>query len=660
MKKFTCESFLGFKFVSDPTLSPSGKHTAFIVQTPDLESNGYNGAIHLLCNHTGKTTTLTTLGSVKSFSWVDDTTILFPAVRDPEIKKLIDKGEELTSYYTINIDGGEASLAFTVDVKAGKATPLKDGSYLIPAVYDNNRPSLEGLSQSERDEVLEELKANRHTVFEELPFWANNIGIVNRKRNRLYIYQDGTVTPITEPLFEVYGYKSNGEQILYTGAEYTDVKPLMSGLFVYNIAQKTTTCLIEPKTYSIKMTALNGNQAILALTDGSKYGMGENGDLYAIDLKTKELIKLVDHAHSGMGSSVNSDARLGAGNTAKVSDGKLYYLTTLINHSYINCLDLTTKECKTLTTAGSADSFDIVGDQLVFAAFKGNSIAELYKLEGGKEVKLTSYNDKLLSEYTLSVPQEMRYTGSDGVEIHGWVMPPVGYVKGNKYPAILHIHGGPRTVFSDIFHHEMQTWAAEGYFVFYCNPRGGDGKGNEFADIRAKYGTVDYVNLMEFTDQVLAAYADIDADRLGVTGGSYGGFMTNWIIGHTHRFKAACSQRCISNWTTFEGTTDIGYYFGKDQTGAGHTQDRDLQWEQSPLKYADKVKTPTLFIHSDQDYRCWMVECLQMFTALKMHGVESRVCLVKGENHELSRSGKPKNRIKRMEEIIAWMNSHLK
>ena len=130
-----------------------------------------------------------------------------------------------------------------------------------------------------------------------------------------------------------------------------------------------------------------------------------------------------------------------------------------------------------------------------------------------------------------------------------------------KYPAILDIHGGPKTAYGEIFYHEMQVWANEGYFVFFCNPIGSDGRDNVFADLRGKYGTCDYRNIMDFTDEVLRRYPAIDEKRLGVTGGSYGGFMTNWIIGHTNRFAAAVSQRSISSWLTMEYTSDIGYNF---------------------------------------------------------------------------------------------------
>ncbi len=210
------------------------------------------------------------------------------------------------------------------------------------------------------------------------------------------------------------------------------------------------------------------------------------------------------------------------------------------------------------------------------------------------------------------------------------------------------------------FFHEMQVWANSGYYVFFCNPRGSTGRGDEFTDLRGKYGTIDYTDIMEFTEYVLKNYDQIDKDRLGVAGGSYGGFMTNWVIGHTDIFKAAVSQRCISNWISDFGTTDIGYFFNQDEHAATLWDGVERLWEMSPLKHADRVSTPTLFVHSDEDYRCSLSEGLQMFTALKYFGVETRMVVFKGENHHLSRSGKPKNRVRRMEEILYWFDKHLK
>ena len=258
------------------------------------------------------------------------------------------------------------------------------------------------------------------------------------------------------------------------------------------------------------------------------------------------------------------------------------------------------------------------------------------------------------------VGETLYFLNTDGVDIDGFVMKPVGYEPGKRYPGILHIHGGPKMVFGPGFHHEMQLWAASGFFVCYCNPRGSCGKGNAFADLQGKYGEVDFQDLMEFTDEVLRRYPEIDADRMGVAGGSYGGFMTNWVIGHTDRFRCAVSQRSIANYVGDYLLSDIGYYYVPDQQLGTIWEHPERLWKASPLTYADRVKTPTLFIHADKDYRCTLANGLEMFAALKLHGVESKLCMFYGENHGLSREGKPSNRISRLSEILHWMEEHLK
>ena len=165
---------------------------------------------------------------------------------------------------------------------------------------------------------------------------------------------------------------------------------------------------------------------------------------------------------------------------------------------------------------------------------------------------------------------------------------------------------------------------------------------------------------MDFTDTVLHHFPAIDPDRVCETGGSYGGFMTNWIIGHTDRFCCAVSQRSISNWISKSFMSDIGPYFNPDQCGASSPFAFNILWEHSPLKYAENAKTPTLFIHSDQDHRCPLPEGMQMMQALALKGIETRMCIFHGETHELSRSGKPKHRIRRLTEITNWFNKYAK
>ena len=309
------------------------------------------------------------------------------------------------------------------------------------------------------------------------------------------------------------------------------------------------------------------------------------------------------------------------------------------------------------------DCMDVQDGKLYFVGMQDMKLQEVYAWDEAKQerTQLTSLNEKVLEDVYVAMPQKLSYE-NDGTDLDGWVLLPKDFDPNKTYPAVLDIHGGPKTVYGEVFYHEMQYWANLGYFVFFCNPRGGDGRGNEFADIRGKYGTIDYDDIMVFTDKVLEKYPQIDAKRLCVTGGSYGGFMTNWIVGHTDRFCAAATQRSITNWVGFQFTSDIGGEFARDQMGLG---DRgtvwnrvEKLWEHSPLKYLDHCTTPTLVIHSDEDYRCPLSEGYQIYCALQQRGVESRMVIFQGENHELSRSGKPRHRIRRLKEITEWFQKH--
>ncbi len=359
-------------------------------------------------------------------------------------------------------------------------------------------------------------------------------------------------------------------------------------------------------------------------------------------------------------NSVGSDCRYGGGKSTVIDGKYLYFITTEIDSSYINRIDIDGNIEKVSFNGGAIDCFDVKNGNILFVGLKNQKLQEIYLLKDGSEIKVSKFNQWVQNELKISKPERLEVETESGVIVEGWVLKPVDFEEDKKYPAILDIHGGPKTVYGEVFYHEMQLWANMGYFVFFCNPRGSDGHGRAYADIRGKYGTIDYDDIMTFTDKVLEKYKNIDMNNIGVTGGSYGGFMTNWIIGHTDRFKAAASQRSIANWISKFCTTDIGFYFVDDQNDSTPWNNMDKLWYHSPLKYADKVKTPTLFIHSEEDYRCWLAEGLQMFTALKYHGVEARLCMFRGENHELSRSGKPKHRIRRLTEITNWFEEHLK
>ena len=635
MRNIQIEDFLDFKYVSRPGFSPDGKKAAYIVQQAGLEGNKYLGDIYLLDIETGESSKLTEAGNVKTYLWTEDGRLFFPAAGEGEQQQWYSALEEECSEHV-----------FTLPFKAKSIVEASQGKYVFMATFDNNagEPEHEG-----------------YEVFEEAPFWEEGGSYTSGKRNRLWTYdsKSGETVPVTGPWTEVKTFVVHGQMIMYAGFEWhgTKTENTLPGLYVYDMQTCETQCLIGENMMRIDLLEfLDDSTVMMTASDNKKHGLMENLYIYLVDLTTGKY-EVINEYEYGVGDVCTaSDARLGGGITAKEAGGKLWFLTTVGESTFLRTADRDGNLSEYLTPTGSCDSFDIHGENILTCGLFGQKLPALYL--NGRQV--TFFNDEWEKEHHISVPEHHTFKDVEGFEVHGWAMKPAGYEPGKKYPAILHIHGGPRTAFGEVYHHEMQMWAAAGYFVFYCNPRGSDGYGDDFADIGGKFGTVDYDNVMQFMDEMLKAYPDVDPERTGVTGGSYGGFMTNWIIGHTDRFKAAVSQRSTANWITFEHTSDIGALFTyKTQTARTRT-DIEKVWNHSPLKYADQCTTPTLFIHSDKDHRCWMVEGLQMFTAVKMSGCDARLCLFHDECHELSRSGKPKNRISRMKEILAWMDKYLK
>ncbi|MCK1991014.1 S9 family peptidase [Peribacillus muralis] len=283
-----------------------------------------------------------------------------------------------------------------------------------------------------------------------------------------------------------------------------------------------------------------------------------------------------------------------------------------------------------------------------------------YNLTNGDKEQISFVNEEFLKDKHLSTAEPISFPASDGLTIHGWIMRPAGFVENQKYPLILEIHGGPHMMYANTYVHEFQTLVNEGYAVLFTNPRGSKGYGQEFVNAcRGDYGGMDYHDLMAGVDYALATYDFLNEENLGVSGGSYGGFMTNWIVGHTNRFKAAVTQRCISNWLSFYGVSDIGYYFTEWEIGGDIVHSAEKLWQHSPLKYVGNVDTPLLLLHGERDYRCPVEQSEQFFVALKRQKKEALLVTFPDETHEVSRSGSPKMRLGHIEEIRGWFNKYL-
>ncbi|MCL2574156.1 MAG: S9 family peptidase [Defluviitaleaceae bacterium] len=664
MENLKLDDFKNYTFLTNLFLSQSGKNAA-VVASKANDKNGYNKAIYV--NKGEGFFPLTPIsGNVGTYIWLDDDNILFSETRDKDVQEKKDRGHEITSFYKICINGGEAAAAFDVPANVTSIKICPDGSYILTAGYDNSRPNLDGKTPAEVEDALKQWKKDgaSYQVVDELPYWFNGGGFTNKKRSRLYKYSaGGELAPLTGTLDNVSTYKlsSCGGYIAFTGelAPF-EISSIKTNLYLLDLASGEIKKILTENQF-IKAFDFYGDGFAIAATKGETYNFHEHPSFYTVD-RSGNMTKLCDYDYS-IGSSAGSDSKFSGGYTSMVRGDAFYFISLQGYEGDVFKLCLKSGGITNATACGgNIECFDMSpsGDRFVYNAMIGLDLQEIYE----KGDKISSFNDDALANKKLSTPIYHTITDKDGYTVDGWVLKPTDFDADKKYPAILNIHGGPKAAYGESFFHEMQYLANHGYFVLFSNPRGSDGKSNDFAEIRGKYGTVDYDNLMQFTDEMCAIYPAIDQARMGVMGGSYGGFMTNWVTAHTNRFAAAASMRGICNWISFSYISDIGYFFGPDQQQALEVEDpaavADKMWHHSPLKYAANVKTPTLILHSDEDFRCWIPEAYQWFTALKINGVDTRMHIFKGENHELSRSGKPEHRVRRLEEIVAWMDKYCK
>ncbi len=500
----------------------------------------------------------------------------------------------------------------------------------------------------------------------EWPLWFNGRGFIHTFKSHLFSLDlNGVTRQVTNGDFNVVAYdvEPSGKRAAIA-VSTNRFKPYRNEVWILNLESNEKYTILSNYSVSAIKWSLDGRRLALVGNDLHR-GFATHDHVLLVKPEDGEVIDLMRNVDRNVGNNLNSDVR---GSTPSI---RLQWVNDWV---YFIMMDGgVAKLVKANVNGGietvidgerSIEDFVIMIDGVVyFISMDPTRPTEIYRLLNGNEERVTNFND-WTNSLELSKPEPFKFRASDGREIEGWLMKPTGFRHGVKYPVILEIHGGPKTTYGYSFMFEFQLLASEGFVVVFMNPRGSDGYDEEFADIRGHYGERDYEDLMEGLDYVIKGYNFIDPSRLGVIGGSYGGFMTNWIITHIDRFRAAVTDRSISNWVSFFGASDIGPYFANDQIGGG--EDRDF-WSymenymaKSPIMYVKNVKTPLLIIHSLEDYRCWFEQAIQFYTALKYLGKETRMVIFPGENHDLSRFGKPNHRMTRLRVIVDWFNEKLR
>ncbi|WP_026700384.1 S9 family peptidase [Salibacterium aidingense] len=657
-RAITSEDLSKIRVVKEPQLSRDGEKYAFVQQ---MARNNQEYDSHLFIHHlTDDIPVQWTFGSVQDHTprWSPDGTEL----------AFVSNRSGTDQIWVMSSTGGEPR----------QLTNLKNGA-AAPAWAPNGKYILFTTSLKKGEAVTAEEEENGDTpagpepvVIEKLRYKSDakgfrkgkrvHLGLLELKTNNIEILTDGEFDHHTAE------WSPDSRQIVFSANR--DVDEDVSNtldLFIIDIETKDIIKLTNSTGVFSHANWSDDGRKIACIGHELEYKGATLNQVWIMDPLSKERTCMTLKWDVQIGDAAIGDIRSGHPNPGPVwsADQKhLYFLASDHGNTGIYQMDMAGEITPVHEEENHVFGFSYHPQLNLFVAgiSDPSNPGDFYKIdinEKGK-VRLTDVNADFIKDVHLSLPEPITAKGEDGWELQGWLMRPADYEEGQRYPLILEIHGGPHAMYANTFFHELQVLAAEGYAVLYTNPRGSHGYGQTFVDAcREDYGGKDFSDLMRAVDHVLHTYDFIDETRLGVTGGSYGGFMTNWIIGHTDRFKAAVTQRSISNWTSFYGVSDIGFFFTDWELGARLFDDPEKLWHHSPLKYVNDIHTPLLIMHGENDYRCPIEQSEQLFTALKH--LEKPVTFLRfpGANHELSRSGAPSLRIERLHYMINWFQKYL-
>ncbi len=674
LRSITIEDLYHIKFVSRPRISPDGKHVALVVTTIDEGKHEYHSSIWVAAVDGGEARRFTSgPANAHSPSWSPDgQTLAFVSEREGEVtgKEQKKRGKGKPQIWLLPMNGGEASqLTF---MEHGASSPIwsPDGKHI-----------LFNAAVGPADEETEEgKKLPKVRVIDRLWYRLDGVGFIYERRSHLFLLHvnGGTPEQLTDGDWDDgdAAWSPDGKTIAFASNHAEDRWSIPGSdiytLTVHNGKAGELRCLTDG-TMGCSSPSWSPDGKTIAFLAAAKFRSAGHTYLYTIasDAERAKATNLTaDFAGTCMdwtNSDIGDEHLMPAPSWSH--DGKtLYVLASLHGASRVFAIPTSGAGAEPATlTPGDIHvrdySIDAASERLALLIGDPTHPQEIFVRSTSPSSELrrmTNFNDALFNELLLVKPEYMPFKGADGWDIDGWILKPQNFDPSKKYPLIVEIHGGPQTQYGYGFFHEMQMLVAEGYVVLYTNPRGSCGYGYEFAlAVRGAWGEKDSLDIMNGVDTLLQR-GYIDETRMGVTGGSYGGFMTNWLIGHTDRFKVAITDRCVTNLASMFGSGDIGWDLGYDNLETTPWEELERYMHMSPIKYVQNMHTPLLIIHSEQDLRCPIEQAEQLFTALKWMGREVQLVRFEGQSHGLSRGGHPKLRLERLRHMQSWFAKYLK